>query len=353
MITNTARYRSAVGALVGAFLLSILTVVRVAANSTPQSLPFSQVWSNTALITTDNDWNAVPGVSGSLGANIAVTGADPQQVTVDSGELTVVANQADPADLGLIQGGVAEFEIADPVVAIEGSSTADAPSIVISVNTIGLANIHVAYNLRDVDASVNNAFQQVALQYRLASSGSFTNLPAGYVADATGGPSLATQVTPVSVTLPPAANNQPIVQLRVITTDAPGNDEWVGIDDISVTGLPPDTAPSVAATTPTDGAVDVAVGTNLQVTFSEPVDVAGSWFDLSCATSGGHPATISGGPTTYTLNPDIDFAPSEGCSLTVVASHVTDQDTNDPPTPWTATPLSGSPRRPLPTRRLR
>jgi hypothetical protein len=321
--------RAAAAGLVGALLLSVLAVVPVAANTTAQTLPFAQDWSNTGLITTDNNWNGVPGVSGFLGANIAVTGADPQQVTVDGGALTVVANQTDPAGLG--QGGVAEFELANPVVAIKGSSTADAPSIVISVNTTGLTNIHVAYNLRDIDGSANNAFQQVALQYRLASSGSFTNLPAGYVADATNGPSDATLVTPVSVTLPTAANNQPVVQLRVITTDAPGNDEWVGIDDISVTGVPPDTAPTVTTTTPSDGAVDVALDANLQVTFSEPVDVAGSWFDISCAGSGAHPATASGGPTTFTLDPTTDFAGSEDCTLTIVASQVTDQDTNDPP----------------------
>ena len=104
-------------------------------------------------------------------------------------------------------------------------------------------------------------------------------------------------MTPVSVTLPAAANNQPVVQMRVITTDAPGTDEWVGIDDISVTGVPPDTAPSVTSTSPSDGAIDVAVDANLQVTFSEPVDVGGSGFDVSCAGSGTHPATVSGGPT--------------------------------------------------------
>jgi hypothetical protein len=328
LIAN-ARHRSAVAGLVGALMLSVLAVVPVAANSTPQALPFNTDWTNTGLITTDNNWNGVAGVSGFLGANIAVTGADPQQVTVDGGAVTVVANQTDPAGLG--QGGVAEFELANPVVAIKGSSTADAPSIVISVNTTGLANIHVAYNLRDIDASTNNAFQQVALQYRLASTGSFTNLPAGYVPDATNGPGDATLVTPVSVTLPTAANNQPVVQLRVITTDAPGNDEWVGIDDISVTGLPPDAAPTVAATTPTAGAVDVPVDSNLQVTFSEPVDATSASFDLSCVASGDHALTVSGGPTTFTINPTADFDPSEGCSLRVIASHVTDQDTNDPP----------------------
>ena len=69
-----------------------------------------------------------------------------------------------------------------------------------------------------------------------ASTGHFTNVPAGFVADATTGPSLATLVTPVSVVLPAAAEDQPLAQVRVITANAAGNDEWVGIDDIAVTG---------------------------------------------------------------------------------------------------------------------
>ena len=43
-------------------------------------------------------------------------------------------------------------------------------------------------------------------------------------------------MTPVSVTLPDDANDQPTVQVRVITTNASGNDEWVGIDDIQANG---------------------------------------------------------------------------------------------------------------------
>ena len=67
--------------------------------------------------------------------------------------------------------------------------------------------------------------QQVALQYRVGSVGNFTNVPAGYVADATTGPSLATLVTPISVTLPAAVDNQADVQVRILTTDALGSDE--------------------------------------------------------------------------------------------------------------------------------
>jgi hypothetical protein len=74
------------------------------------------------------------------------------------------------------------------------------------------------------------------VQYRVGNSGSWTNVTGGFTSDATTGPSLATQVTPVSVVLPAAANNQPEVQIRVLTTNSVGNDEWVGIDDISITG---------------------------------------------------------------------------------------------------------------------
>jgi DNA/RNA endonuclease G (NUC1) len=61
------------------------------------------------------------------------------------------------------------------------------------------------------------------------------------------------------------------------------------------------------------------------------VNVSGSWFQISCGTSGAHTATVTGGPTTFTLNPDVDFAGNEQCTVTVFASGVTDQDAQDPP----------------------
>ena len=38
-----------------------------------------------------------------------------------------------------------------------------------------------------------------------------------------------------------------------------------------------------------------------------------------------------GGPTSFTLNPDADFAMAESCTVTVLAAKVTDQDLIDPP----------------------
>ena len=145
------------------------------------------------------------------------------------------------------------------------------------------------------------------------------------------GPSLATLVTPKNVTLPSGANDQALVQVRIITANAVPRDEWVGVDNIQVAATALDKAPAVLSTSPGDGAADVARDANLSVTFDEPVDVVGGWFDISCATSQGHTATVSGGPLTFTLDPDTDFAYGEGCTLTVYAQNVTDQDTDDPP----------------------
>ncbi|HAV77211.1 MAG TPA: hypothetical protein DCX53_07645 [Anaerolineae bacterium] len=92
-----------------------------------------------------------------------------------------------------------------------------------------------------------------------------------------------------------------------------------------------DSAPSVSSTSPVNGATDIAIDASIDVTFSESVNVTGSWFDISCGTSGVHTATVSGGPTTFTLNPDSDFANSETCTTTIFATQVTDQDSNDPP----------------------
>lgn len=225
--------RTLVLALAAAGLLS----QPVLADSTPQTLPFAQDWSNIGLVVGNDDWSAVPGVIGYRGDGLTgATGADPQPLVADGGStpIDVNANQTSPDTF--TTGGVTEFHLADPVLALTGSGTADAPFLLLSLDTTGRSGITVRYDLRDLDGSTDNAVQPVALQYRVGNSGSFVNVPAAFVADATEGPSLAGKVTPVSVTLPAAADNQPLLQLRIITTNAVGNDEWVGIDNIVVDG---------------------------------------------------------------------------------------------------------------------
>lgn len=206
--------------------------------SSPVSLPYTQDWSNIGLITTNDNWSGYPGVQGYLGDGAtALIDADARTVTADNTTTDVIANQTNPNTL--TAGGVAEFEIADPVVALQGSGTADAPNLVFRVDATARQNLTLAFNARDVDGSADNAVQQLAVQYRVGSSGAYTraglSATDGYIADATSGPSLATLVTAVSVTLPEATDNQSEVYLRFLTVNATGSDEWVGIDDVSIT----------------------------------------------------------------------------------------------------------------------
>lgn len=95
-----------------------------------------------------------------------------------------------------------------------------------------------------------------------------------------------------------------------------------------------DAAPSVTARTPAADLDDVARNTNIGITFSEPVNVTGDWFQIFCTATGVRlPANsvVSGGPTTFTIDPNNDFFPGEICTVTVVAANVTDQDADDPP----------------------
>jgi len=196
---------------------------------------FSQDWSNAGLITADDNWSGVPSIVGYRGDDlVTATGVDPRTIVTSSAVVDVNANQTNP--LTFNTGGVTEFALANPTIALTGSGTADAPYIVIHLNATGRQNIVFSANILDLESGADNAIQQVAVQYRIGSSGNWTNVPDGYIADAT--IVNATQSTPLSVTLPSDVDGQAQVQLRVMTTNAVGNDEWVGVDDINVSSSP-------------------------------------------------------------------------------------------------------------------
>lgn len=224
------------------------------ANEVPQKLPFVQDWSNAALVTQENDWDQVPGFVGYRGDKLAAKpGGNPQSITADGNAtpVNVLANQKSPNSLRT--GGVAEFDgIPNPTIALKGSATAAAPMLVLNLETKGKHNIAVGYKLRDLDGSANNAVQPIALQYRVATNSAYVDVPAAYAPDATTGPGVATLVTPIVVVLPADANDQPLVQVRWVTANAEGNDEWVGIDDIAVIG------DDLAAAAPADSWVEEA-----------------------------------------------------------------------------------------------
>lgn len=200
--------------------------------------PFVQDWTNVGLIIANDNWAGVPSINGFLGDDSTTTTAniDTQTIVVPFATIDVIANQA---STGITNGGVAEFDgIADPVVGLQGSGTADFPHIDIRLDTSNCSDtarrLNITYDVRDIDATIDDAVQQAALQYRVGAAGNYTNVPAGYIADATTGPSIATLVTPVAVTLPAVTQGVPQLHVRIMTSNAGSNDEWIGIDNIRI-----------------------------------------------------------------------------------------------------------------------
>ncbi len=318
--------------LLAGFTLTLLPPVK--ANSAAQTLPFGQNWSNTGLITASDDWSGAPGIEGYLGSGLTdLTGADPQTITA-AGPTTqdVIANQRGPATLSA--GGVAEFELPDPVVALQGSGTADAPYLLISMDTTGRNKLAVTYTLRDLDGSADDAVTPVALQYRVGSAGDFINIPDAFVPDATSGPYLAGRKTMVWANLPAAAENQSLVQLRIITANAVGYDEWVGIDDIWVT-YDYIIGPFVKSVTPDFNAFQVPVDAGIRLIFTEPVrlDTGDPGFLIDCFAQQDIPVFINSDPYSFSNEYVIvpyNLPPGDLCTLTVPFTAVMSEKGDQP-----------------------
>ena len=129
----------------------------------------------------------------------------------------------------------------------------------------------------------------------------------------------------------PANTTCTVTVVATSVTDADANDPPDAMLANHVFTFSTDAAPFVVTTLPANGAVSVLTNANIDVTFSEPVAAAVGAFNIGCVGSGPHAFALSGGPATYTLNPDVDFTPGESCTITVLAVGVSDVDPNDPP----------------------
>ncbi|HAY15315.1 MAG TPA: hypothetical protein DCY02_12715 [Armatimonadetes bacterium] len=223
-------------------IASILAVAGAAnADMTFHSLAggnFSQDWENTGLITANDNWSTVPSITGYLGDTGTATANDPSAYLSPSlGAVDVIANQTNPNTL--TSGGVAEFQSSinapfSPTIALQGSGTADNPGIVLFMDATGRTNVNLRFDLVDIDGSADNSIQAIAVQYRVGGTGDFVNVTGGFVADATTGPSLFGNTTSMNLTEAAWAGASSL-ELRIISANAAGNDEWVGIDNIVVT----------------------------------------------------------------------------------------------------------------------
>lgn len=117
--------------------------------------------------------------------------------------------------------------------------------------------------------------------------------------------------------------------------EAFANNTFGGLGSHTANCAAGDAAPSVSTVAPANGASAVAVDSAISVTFSEAVTAASGAFSLSC-NSAPVALAVSGGPTTFTLDPNADLPNGATCTLTVSAALITDQDATDPPDAMTA-----------------
>jgi endonuclease I len=150
----------------------------------------------------------------------------------------------------------------------------------------------------------------------------------GTVAGATSGSGASRNYTPAAPLAPGETCTATVRAASV--TDLDGTPDPMATDHVFSFTMAPDLAPTVASTTPANGATGVALAANLVVRFSEPVTLAADWYALSCAATP-LSASVSGGPTHWTLDPAQDLPADASCALLIRAAAVLDQDgTPDP-----------------------
>jgi predicted extracellular nuclease len=92
-----------------------------------------------------------------------------------------------------------------------------------------------------------------------------------------------------------------------------------------------DDGPEVQSTDPDDGEADVSPGTNVTVTFSEPVTAADDAFSLTCDGTAVAVGVTRQDADTYVLDPQSDLPEAASCTLAVEGDRYRDDDGNDPP----------------------
>jgi hypothetical protein len=217
-------------------------------NLSSSNLVFRLTAGTGGMITQNDNWSNVPSVEGYCGNGLAGTyGVDPRTIVATefapnmhlptSASTCVAANKGNPSAYNA--GGLAEFDTGNYLaIGFQGNVQARAPYMVFYLNATGESNVKFSFDAMDIDGGSNNSVSQIAVQYRIGESGNFIDIPSGYIADATQ-PNVAGLVTTRNIVLPPAVDNQPQVQVRIITTDAAAPDgtsspdEWIGVNNIT------------------------------------------------------------------------------------------------------------------------
>ncbi len=200
-----------------------------ATNPTPQSLPYSENFSsyNGSSTSYPAGWQGwvIPGGSSSS----YTTGAP-------SGDQSVSGGTASSSGNGV-------YDFLGKIGWLNSSGTAN--GVATAIVTTGLSNITVNYTMMVIrdpfNGSNNTRINAAGLQYRVGTTGSFTDVQGtSYASNGVGQTSGTTPLNPTnfSIVLPPQCDNQAVVQLRWISKDSLGGGSRpsFAVDSVSVAG---------------------------------------------------------------------------------------------------------------------
>ena len=196
-----------------------------------------------------------------------------------------------------------------------------AGAVVVAINTSGLNNINVSWVCKTIlnQASRDNS---MALQYRIGTTGNFTDL--GTASTYTSAGKVNGDVSPTyTETLPVAAENQPVVQLRWVyweSSSVSGARDKISVDDISISSAVSSCAvPTIASSGITDSTANF------------------TWNTVSSAVSYEYVLdTISSAPVSGTTTTDTSYAATGLNAATTYYLHLRSNCGGGNLSPWTA-----------------
>lgn len=267
-------------------------------NPTPQALPHLQDFSSLAHSST-----AYP--DGWQGWKVGSASSATFPTAAASGDLALTASSSASSTTG----GVHNF---NGKIGMLASGSSD-PAIALSISTMGHTGIMIEFDVMTIrnpyNGTTNTRINEVDLQYRVGTSGTFTsvsgNVDGVYQNNTTtqtgSGVTTPQNVHAVLLSLPSACDNQPEVQLRWVQRDLSGSGSRASfaVDNVvvgtspTITLQPTDQSVCIGSTATFSAAADAVPTPSLQ--WQASTDNGGSWNDIV-------------GETNSTLNVDATFA---------------------------------------------
>lgn len=171
-------------------------------------------------------------------------------------------------------------------------------SLVLALNTIGQTNVSVQYDIMTLrnpyDGTSNTRINEVTLQYRVGTTGNFTNITGieyqnGTTQQTGSGVTTPQDAAHRSLILPSACDNQPLVQLRWVNRQisGAGSRPSFAIDNIAAgNGGADTTPPAVDSLFPANNSTGISPAAQPSIFFTENIKAGNGQLILHNVTAG-------------------------------------------------------------------